>query len=256
MGYNKKRKRSDDPTTEAVAKRPRRAATKDIVMDDNMDEDAEAQSKEDNDLYMKEKKKGTIKDCTVSINRLNQPAKITNRLMRNSNQDNINTVSTVDFEDENLNYEPDTNDEYDHPNNFYSTEDFHMNRRVLVNIVNTMINKLENNDYQPFHIERTIEEGLRSGSWALVKYFDKYKNAHHLIIKINDNNRLLQSKKIESKCFFPDIPAKKSNRSYQEEQTVAEEEGQTVADEEDQTVVADDIKNETEIKVECGDTTA
>merc|ERR1712242_492080 len=135
----------------------------------------------------------------------------------------------------------------DRPNNFYVPVDFHMNRRVLVNIVNTMINKLEKNDYQPFHIERTIEEGLRSGSWALIKYFDKYKKAHYLIIKINDNNRLLQSKKIESKCFFPDIPAKNSNESYQEEQTAAEEEEQTVA--------ADDIKNEyeTEIKVECGE---
>merc|ERR1712242_400785 len=145
----------------------------------------------------------------------------------------------------NLNYEADSTDEYDHQNNFYSTEDFHMNRRVLVNIVNTMINKLEKNDYQPFHIERTIEEGLRSGSWALIKYFDKYKKAHYLIIKINDNNRLLQSKEIESKCFFPDIPAKTGNESHQVEQTSAEEE--------DQTVVADDIKNETEIKIECGD---
>merc|ERR1711888_439054 len=58
--FTKKRKRSNDPTTDVVAKRPKRAATKEIVMDDNTDEDVGAQSKKDNDLYMMEKKKGTI----------------------------------------------------------------------------------------------------------------------------------------------------------------------------------------------------
>ena len=249
--YTKKRKRSNDSATEAAVKRPKRAA-KEIVMDYSIDEIVEAQSKDRDDLYMLEKKKGTIKPCMVNINRLNQPAKVTNRPIRNSNQDNIQTTNAVDFEDDNLNYEADSTDEYDQPNNFYTPEEFHMNRSVLENIVNTMINMHENDEYQPFHIERTIEEGLRAGSWALLRYFDKDKKKHYLIIKINDNNRLLQSKNIESKCFFPDIPAKNCNESYQEEQALIVEEEQGAAME-DQKVTPDDIKNEYEIKVECSE---
>ena len=76
----------------------------------------------------------------------------------------------------------------------------------------------------------------------------KLKNAHVA------DNRLLQTKNIESKCFFPDIPAKNCKESYQEEQALTAEEEQGAATE-DQKATAEDIKNEyeTEIKVECSE---
>ena len=78
-------------------------------------------------------------------------------------------------------------------------------------------------------------------------------NAHYLIIKINDNNRLLQSKEIESKCFSPDIPAK--NGKENKTDTKSDNKTNNDMDQEEQAVTVEDIKNEydTEIKVECGD---
>ena len=255
--FNRKRKRSNETASEATVKRPKRAATKDVVMDYDLEE---AQDTTDDELYKKEKIKGTIKKCTVNINKLDatanhaQPAKVSNRPIRNSNEDNLQTISSIDFEADNLNFEADTSDDYDNPNNCYSPEDFHQNKQVLINVVNTMINKFESKEFQPFYVERTVEEGLRAGTWALNKYKSIDGNSHYIVVKVNDNNRILQSKEIPSMCFFPSITPAKNGK---DETNVKKPDNINSKDieQEAQTVIEEEIKNEydTEIKVECGE---
>ena len=167
------------------------------------------------------------------------------------NDENIQTISTIDQKGENLNFEADTSEDYDLPNNCYSPEDFHQNRQVLINVVNTMINKFQANDHQPFYIERTIEEGLRAGTWALNRYKSIVGNSHYIIVKVNDNNRILQSKEIETMCFFPSITPAKNGK---DETNVKKPDNMDCKDteQEAQAIVEEEIKNECEIKIECG----
>ena len=76
------------------------------------DDESGTQDTKCKDIYKKETRKGTIKECTVNISKLANPpvhkqlAKISTRPIRNSIDENIQTVSTIDYEEENLNYEP------------------------------------------------------------------------------------------------------------------------------------------------------
>ena len=224
------------------------------------DVEVETQGSECEDIYTKEKKKGTIKECTVNLSKLansvvlNQPAKISSRPIRNSNDENIQTVSTIDYEEENLNYEADTSDEYDLPNNCYTPEDFYQNRQVLINVVNTMINKFQVNDHQPFYIERTIEGGIRAGTWALNRYQSNDGNSYYIIVKVNDNNRILQAKEIESMCFFPSLTPAKNSKEEKTGRDMSNDMTKSAIEQDEQMPTVEDINNEydTEIKVECG----
>ena len=114
-----------------------------------------------------------------------------------------------------------------------------------------MINKFESKEYQPFYVERTVEEGLRAGTWALNKYKSIDGTSHYIVIKVNDNNRILQSKEIPSMCFFPSITPAKNGK---EEINVKKPNNMNCKDteQEAQTIIEDEIKNECEIKIECG----
>ena len=105
-----------------------------------------------------------------------------------------------------------------------------------------------------FYIERTVEEGLRAGTWALIRYPGNDGNSHYIIVKVNDNNRILQSKEIESMCFFPSITPVKNGK---DDKSAEKSDNMTNNDmeQEEQTATVEDIKNEydTEIKVECGE---
>ena len=105
-----------------------------------------------------------------------------------------------------------------------------------------------------FYIERTVEEGLRAGTWALIRYPGNDGNSHYIIVKVNDNNRILQSKEIESMCFFPsETPVKngKDDKSAEKSDNMNNNDMEL----EEQAATVEDIKNEydTEIKVECGE---
>ena len=153
-------------------------------------------------------KKENIKECSIKLKRITMPAAIANRLKKNSNDDNLQTLSTIDHGDENLNYEFEPSTDNDPPNNCFTPEDFCQNYQDLINIVNAMINRQQEHGNKPFDIERTIADGLRAGTWALNNY-----QGHYIISKLDDNNRILQAKKIHTMYFFPEQAAPKGSKT-------------------------------------------
>ena len=189
--FNKKRKKSDS-TEDTLPITPE----KKLKRMSNRERSSELSSGMDTDTEIDTKIKDNIKNCTINLNRIATPATITNRVIRNSNDDNLDTVQNKDHNDDNLNYEFDPSSENDPPNNCYTPEDFCQNYQGLGDIINTVI-ELHQETNKPFEIANTIADGTRTGTWAMNDFQGKY-----IISKLGDNNRILVSKKIETLYFY------------------------------------------------------
>ena len=120
-----------------------------------------------------------------------------------------------------------------------------------------MINSHQDNENQPFDIERTVAGGLRAGTWTLNNYQSQDGQSHYIISKLDDNNRILQAKKIETMFFFPSpIPPKGSkaknninNTKDKEDEHIKTRNDNDMANQ-DQTKANDDSKeDDVEIKI-------
>ena len=61
------------------------------------------------------------------------------------------------------------------------------------------------NDNKPFTIEHTIADGIGAGTWLINKFQGMY-----IVIKMEDNNRILTPKQIDTTVFYP-VEEKPSN---------------------------------------------
>ena len=89
------------------------------------------------------------------------------------------------------------------------------------------------------------------------KYLGKDGKSHYIIIKMDDNNRILQAKEIESMCFFPTPLPAKDPKDKNNDSLATNEKPKSVIVNENQTPLEDDTGNECamEIKIECDDDT-
>ena len=219
------------------------------------DKDSEDQDQQKEDITPNEVQKENIKECSINLKRIPTPATISSRLIRNSNEYNLQMLSTIDHEDEHLNYEFELSTENDPPNNYFTPEEFCQDNQGLINIVNTMINRRNEHDNEPFDIERTIAGGLRVGTWALNIHKSKDGKSHYINSKLDDNNRILQTKEIETMYFFPELAAPKGSKTNVHHTKDDAKDDSKSRDLEIQDQIADNEseENEVEMKIEIED---